>query len=542
MKKRYAIACAVMALAWGGAQAAELDPVLLDPATQERDRERREQRREAVERIEGAPKAEEAVEKVQAEPASGPRFLLRSVRFSKSEHLSEAQLRDVVQPWLGREISFDDLQKLVGDINALYRRQGIFTATAVLPKQKIENGEVLVRLIEGRLGKLVVTDTTWTDTTYVRSWMQQRDGAVLIDARQLESDILAFNRVNDQRLMAELRAGETFGLTDIVVRVEEPERRSLQLFVDNYNYESSGRNELGALYRHNQLWTTGDRVVAYAMLSEGMQVLGGSYNLPLGRSLWRVGSSVSLSATEVVEGDFAVLDVTGESFRINFDASRLVFSRPKYWGSFVATTGYTLSQTEIAGVGLSEYGNLNLDAGLQFNFLGSRWQFSARQVASQVRSQNELLDRKNDVLVWRGDLSSLYRFGNSGFSLLGQGDWQFTRDRALGGAVGYTVGGPASVRGYLPGAVSGDNGYSANLELHYNDTLADVPLDVFAFADHGYVRSLNPEQRLSAAGLGLRSNFWRGLSLETTAGRSFEEVVPYQDDWVYYARLSCQCL
>lgn len=106
--------------------------------------------------------------------------------------------------------------------------------------------------------------------------------------------------------------------------------------------------------------------------------------------------------------------------------------------------------------------------------------------------------------------------------------------------MGYTVGGPASVRGYLPGTVSGDLGYSLNLEGHYARRLGAVGLDGFVFADHGYVRSLNPEQRLTAAGLGLRSSLPLGLSLDLTAGRALEDVVPGQDDWVFYGRLAWQ--
>lgn len=541
MKKRFYLAGVLLVVLYGDALAAALDPVVVDPAAQDRDRERQQQRRDSLEQLEALPSAPQAADGNQAS-AEGPAFELRSVRFSRSDYLGDAQLRGVVQPYLGRKIRFADLQQLVADVNALYRREGVFTALAVLPKQRIENGEVLVRLIEGKLGKLVVEGSSYTDPAYVRGWIRQRDDVKTIDSRGLENDIQAHNRVNDQRLLAELRAGEAFGLTDIVLKVQDPARNSLQLFVDNYSYESSGRDELGVVYRRQQLWQPGDRFTAYGVVSEGMRAMSTSYNLPLGHSRWRVGPSVSLTSTKVVEGDFAVLDVVGDSLRVNLDASRLLFSQQRYWGTLLLSAGYTDSQTEVAGVGLSEYRNSNADAGLQFNYLGTQWQLTAKQMASQVQARDQVLDQRNDVLLWRGNLSSIYRFGDSSVSALLQGDWQYTRDRELGGSLGYTVGGASSVRGYLPGAVSGDVGFSSSLEGHYAFAGAGMGLDTFLFVDHGYVRSRNPEQRLTAAGLGLRSSLPHGLSLDLTAGNALEDVVPNQDDWVYYARLAWQCL
>ena len=46
------------------------------------------------------------------------------------------------------------------------------------------------------------------------------------------------NRVNNQLLQAELRAGEAFGLTNIVIKVQEQKRDKLEVSVDNYSFES----------------------------------------------------------------------------------------------------------------------------------------------------------------------------------------------------------------------------------------------------------------------------------------------------------------
>ena len=81
--------------------------------------------------------------------AAGPTFELMSVRFTESDYLSREQLLDIISPWLGQNVTFADLQKLVDAVNKRYRVEGVYTATAVLPPQRIEGGLVLIRLIEG---------------------------------------------------------------------------------------------------------------------------------------------------------------------------------------------------------------------------------------------------------------------------------------------------------------------------------------------------------------------------------------------------------
>lgn len=513
-------------------------PQAVDPGAITKEIERREQRLEQKELQAPEPVIEEAEQTESAPADTGPSFVLKSLKFSKSEHLSEQDLKAIVKPYLGQSISFADLQKIVDGINQLYRSKGIYTATALLPQQQIEDGVVSVRLVEGKLGKIQVQGNDYTSDEYVLKWLEDQKNNTNVDVRYLEQDIQIYNRVNDQRLQASLKAGESFGQTDIVIDVSEPARNTFQLFADNYGYESSGEEEIGLLYQRQKTFIDGDRSVFYTNQAKGSASYSVSYNAPIKDSRFRVGVSTSYSETEVVEGDFAQVDVDGDSIRFAVESSYLAYSAERFWVSLIADAGQTWSTTEVEGVELSKYELFQTQFGPQLTWFGRGFQISARQTVVWVENQDELLDKADQFTVLKGNLTAIARPFPVNFYGLIQSDWQFADRDGLSGASSYSLGGPASIRGYDPGFVSGDDGYYIETELHYDAlTLGNGVFDTFIFYDFGQVRSLNPDETLAALGAGFSWND-SGYALDFTLAKAMREVVPNQDDWAAYGRVS----
>ena len=515
-------------------------PQAIDPGARDRELQRREERIEQKERQDNAPVFEDDTSTSKEAPADAQstKFVLRSIRFSKSEQLTRDELTGIVQPWLGKEVGFADLTAIVEQVNKLYRSKKIFTAAAILPKQEIKDGVVIVRLVEGKLGKVNVEGNSYIQSEYVQKWLEKQQNNTNIDIEYLEEDIQRFNRVNDQRLMAELRAGESFGLTDIVINVQEPDQNSFQLFADNYGYQSSGDQEVGFYYQRQRLWLDGDRSLFYTTKTKGSSSYSLSYNAPVKDTGARVGISASYSDTEVVEGDFEDIDVKGDSQALNFDASWLALSYSNFWINLVGTLGHTWSKTDVEEVSLSEYRLAQAQSGVQLTWFGPRWQVTARQTVGFAENQDQLLDKDRQFVLYRGNFTAISRPLPTNFYGLFQSDWQFTNKEGLPGSVSYSLGGPASIRGYDPGFVSGDEGYYLESELHYDGfTLAEGVLDSYVFYDWGQVKSLNPTETLAALGVGVA---WQshGWAFDFTVARALRDVIPGQDDWASFGRVS----
>ena len=523
----------------------------LQPGQALEDKIKQEQRTRKKQSLQSeTPSAQQpAAEDLEQVEDAGPRFELKTVQFSKSAYLSRDDLIGVLKAYLGQQVSYADLQRLLDDINSLYREKGIYTATALLPQQQIKQGVVNITLVEGKLENILFEGNEYTEDDEIRAWISHQDSDQVLNSQQLEDELLVYNRINQQRLRAELQAGESFGATNIVIQVDEPDRDYLEIFADNWGYESSGEDEIGLLYQRQKLFFAGDRALAYVLASEGTQAASFGLNAPIATSKWRVGSTLSYTQTQVVGEEFEVLDTQGESLRFSIDASHLSYSAETFWVNSLATVAFTQSETELESIeGLGQTGKiadsdtLQLQAGVEINWLGDNWQVNARELINYAQFDDTLdSDDDQQFVALLSDLDWLYRL-DYGFYLQQQLSFQYTDKEGLKGALSFTSGGPSTVRGYDNGAISGDTGIYQQFELH-NNWLSNPHfyMDWFVFYDHALDRTVK-QFEINSVGVGLNVADGRWVNLSVTAGQTLKDVLPDQEQWGVNVRLSCTCL
>ena len=433
--------------------------------------------------------AEEAQPELTDE--GGIEFVLQGIRFSRSAHLTREELQAQVTPLLGQMVTFGKLQQLIRQINQLYRQKNIYTSVAVLPEQKIEDGIVTIRLVEGSVGEVIFAGNEYTPDDYFQQWVHSQDHQDNIDVAELEQDILFFNRLHNQQLQAELRAGKAFGLTDIVITIPEAQRNTFTAFVDNYGYESTGEAQLSGLYQRQQLFRAGDKALGYALISKGLRSLSGSYSTVVGTAGWRLGGSVQYTDTDLNAGDFSTLEVTGDTLRYGLEASYLAYSDEEKWLSLLGSINSTRSSNDVASEELSDYQTNQYQLGAEINWLGSQWQATGRLLYSSVDSKEKVLGADRKITLYSPRATFIYNF-HSPFYALTTIEAQLSGEEELPGAVSFSLGGPSTIRGYKPGIASGDKGWYQQLELHHNGyRYNDFLFDLYAFYDHGEVESLN---------------------------------------------------
>src|SRR5215471_18580961 len=85
-----------------------------------------------------------------------PQFALRGVTITGALAIPRERLAGVYQPYLGRTVSQADLVAIAEGISDLYRAAGFHLSRAVIPPQDIQNGRVLVRVIEGGITEVAL--------------------------------------------------------------------------------------------------------------------------------------------------------------------------------------------------------------------------------------------------------------------------------------------------------------------------------------------------------------------------------------------------
>lgn len=135
---------------------------------------------------------------------------------------------------IGKELTLAQLQTLADRISARYHASGFLLARAYLPAQDIRNGVVEIAVLEGRLGKLAVSNgSTLTDARVASRLSGLREGEAL-DGGALERELLLLNDLPGVQVRSTLRPGASVGTTDLDIQLARHAPYSGSVELDNY--------------------------------------------------------------------------------------------------------------------------------------------------------------------------------------------------------------------------------------------------------------------------------------------------------------------
>ncbi len=467
----------------------------------------------------------------------GPKFVLKGVQFNHSEFLTAAELDAAAAPFIGREIDFSDLQRILANVNQLYGERGIITAVATLPPQTVQEGRVSIKLTEGRLGNVDLVGANTLTKEYVDARVAVVPGTV-IDPRELSEKISRFNRTNDVQIRALLKPGSTFGLTDLQYAVIEPPTNTFQLFLDNQGVETTGSFQRGLLYRRYGLLGIDDRLTVYATNSRKTTNGDVSYNFPVGIYGTRLGVSYSRGQFQIIDGPFQDLDVAGKSQSGALTATHPIFVDDRWLIQGTVSGSLARSDSTYFDILVSDDVARKGTTGLSFTYSGDGVFASLAPAVSVVHSRSVVLDEPRVFALTSGTGSLLVGLPYD-FRLAGEASWQYTPEDLVPGSQLFQIGGPTTVRGYPANSIAGDSGYLLSAELHKDLGRYVAGLDVFAFIDHGAIFSTFPD-RVNATAIGAGVNWFVGdyVTLEATGARPLNDITPDQNDFQFFGRVS----
>ena len=468
----------------------------------------------------------------------GPKFRLRGVRFDgTSKFLSREELDAVVAPYVGHDVDFSDLQKVVAAISALYSEKGVVTGIATLPPQSVAGGVVHIKLTEGRLGKFSMTGRQHTAEGYIADRVEPPKPGEVLDVPKLSRDVTWFNRTNDVQLRALLQPGTTFGLTDVQLAVTEAPADILQVFYDNQGVQSTGRYEGGVYYRHSGALGFDDRFTFYGTRADGNLNGNVSYNIPINTWGGRLGASYTQGRIKIIQGSFQALDITGQSRAAGVNFSQPLFVTDAWLLQANLADTYSISQSDLSQVRITDDRSNKQTIGVSVTNSGADYSLTLSPAVNFVQYHSEVTDIGRPLTIYSGTWNALWRFP-ANFSIAALGSAQYTTATLLPGDQLFQIGGPTTVRGFPTNTAAGDSGFYANFELHNNLSNLIAGLDFYGFIDQGEVTSTFPARTvLRSGGAGLSFTPWSPLTIEASAGMPWQQVVPDQPKYQAYFRV-----
>ena len=430
-------------------------------------------------------------------------FVLKGIVFRGMTELQDSQVSTLAASYIGRRVTLSDLEKLAELVTLEYRARGFFLAQAIVPQQRIEDGQAEISVLEGRLGKvqLKVAADAPTSEERVRAVLAHLPPGAALQQASYERTMLLLSDLPGLKVQAGLEQGAETGTTDLVVEVSAaPKRWQASIEGDNYGTEASGRERLSATLRYASPFGIGDNFDARLMSSSGAHQTFGrlSYEAPLGADGLRLGAGVSRVGYEL-GAQFAALGATGTA-RV-FDVSAVYpLLRSRGRNMFLRAAIETKALRD-----KTEAVSQDSDKRVNAASLGITWEardtlFGGGYVNAGATAYFGRLNLNNDATrsldqdpatgyrtegnfakfsLTGSRLQSLFGRHNLFVSLVGQ-----FASHNLDASEKLALGGDRAVRAYPSGEVLVDSGWIGSVEWRYSAS-DELVLAVFHDAGHG---------------------------------------------------------
>jgi hemolysin activation/secretion protein len=472
------------------------------------------------------------------ESIGGATVTVTAFTFVGNTLLSSAKLAPVVKSYVGRPLTFADLQNAAIAVATAYRHAG-WVVKAYLPQQDITGGTVTIQIIEAKFGAVRIDGSTKraSDARLKNIADSAQAPGVSLSADALDRALLLIGDLPGVLATGSLTEGASQGATDLVVAVKDGPQVTGLVTADNEGARATGAQRITVNASLNAPFGIGDRADGIVLHSQGSDYERLAYSLPVGSEGWRVGVNGSHLTYDIVTPDFGALDAHGDSSTVGLEANYpLIRSRlanlyfavnldDKRFDNLSA--GATTTRYSIQDATASLYGNLfdNLGGGgvntasiaLEngHDDLGGSPNEAADadtvDTAGNFEKLNFSISRQQTVTDW----VSLYA------SLSGQ--WA---SKNLDSSENFYLGGYSGVRAYPANEGGGAEGALANLETRFKLPLNFAAIGFFDYGtvridrDNNYTGAPYPDtDTLKGAGVSLAWTASFGLNVKATAAR-----------------------
>lgn len=457
-------------------------------------------------------------------------FTLNRVDTDPSEILTEAEIKSITDPYVGKTASLKDLYDMTAAVNKLYEEKGYAICRAYLPPQRIHEGVVQIKFLEGKTGNVTINGLRFTRKGYVANRIKLEPGKVA-NTDSLNERLQRFNATNDVQLRILVHAGEKPGTTDYEIAAFEPKNNhQISLYMDNNGYDNSGRFRGGVFYAMRSVTGQRDALRMNYLRSRGTNIFGANYSLPVNNMGTVLDFDYGTNTTKIVKGTMESLGVKGHAYAAGITLRHPLRVDEKRRDEIGIQFLHQNSQTDI-GTKSNNYTKWVDDTRNTFIPYISFTHYGKSSVLYHKHSLaftnfNNLYDTADNYAAYRLDAVYQKRL-KGGQMLLGRLNAQIASEsKNMSSSDFFYIGGANSVRGYEESFLAGSQGFNASLT--WQTPLGKKQIwNAFTFVDYGMVfgdEKTVVDQTLVSTGLGVTANyknFYSNLTLGIPLKRDF---------------------
>jgi hemolysin activation/secretion protein len=476
-----------------------------------------------------------------------PEFAVTQYLVQGNTVVSEAAAQQVLARYTGQNKTLVDVTAAANALRAAYSDAGYPIVQVFPPEQVASSGQIILRVVEGKLGKINIAGNRLYSAANITSSLPLLQPGYPVNVNDLAAAIAIANENPAKQIAVNFQTGSSPSDVDARIDVSEDSTTKYTVTADNQGSPATGRNRIGVSYMHANLFDLDHQMGVQFMTTyehpKDVANFVGSYHIPL----YGYGLSIDLVASysdsqSTTTGPIGLMNFAGKG---TYLATRLNQALPSM-GELRHKVAYGIDYKDFDnncganGIDLPTCGTVTTQpVSLTYNF---QYAQPTVQFGGNIGLLSNLAGGTHgsvsDYIAARGGASrhwsAIRASAFVGVPL--PDDWQFraqiagqtTGDRLVP-AEQFGIGGGASVRGYEERVAAGDKGYNASLELYTPDFGKFIQNDgqlkfrALAFVDGGSVRNNEPlitdkTTNLSSVGLGVRVAQGKEFSIKADIG------------------------
>jgi len=127
----------------------------------------------------------------------------------------------VLSNYTGTNITFPQLREGLGKLQLRYHELGYPTISVTLPQQKLTNGVVQVKIVEGKLDRITITGNDHFSEENIRRALPSLTTNILLNTKWFQPELDQANQNRDRQIYPVISPGFEPGTTELTLKVKD---------------------------------------------------------------------------------------------------------------------------------------------------------------------------------------------------------------------------------------------------------------------------------------------------------------------------------
>ena len=412
-------------------------------------------------------------------------FILNSITFKGYTAFTEEELMNLICDKIGTRVTVGDLVGLTNMVTEHYQKHGYISSVAYLAPQRVQDGNIVINIMEGKYGNVKVSGNKWNRTSYLNNqFLRDKyiESGSLLNVNDIRESLKELNASGYMHGSISLEDNEESAeLTDLELTVKDRFPLDFDFRWDDMGTSATGLHRAVFFAGLYNLTGFGDQLYSTTTLARHSIGQGVMYSVPLTATKeTKLNVGYSYSGASVAGGGLDFLDLESKSHNLFFTLSRRLIKTDNY--KLYGDIGFDLRNTEttwLGGMDLYKYRSRNLKVNLtniKDDFYGKwfanvgtsvglDWFGATNQLDFGMEGAYKHSIPSNKGVRVMGNIARIQvlPFRSTGI-IQARGQWA---SRALLPSERMSFGGMSSVRGYEESFFIKDYGATASAELRF---------------------------------------------------------------------------